>query len=104
MTGMSPGVILGPAAVIDQDVPCQQCGYNPRTLRLPGRCPECGTELEPSVREFALRRHELLPPDPQWARKIRAGAGLALVALALMVLPLYLPRQLFGMPFRNAPL
>lgn len=35
---------------IEQDVPCPDCGYNLRGLRMDGRCPECG---RPAVDTFA---------------------------------------------------
>jgi predicted RNA-binding Zn-ribbon protein involved in translation (DUF1610 family) len=33
------------SAVIEQDLPCAVCGYNLRTARRDGRCPECGIEV-----------------------------------------------------------
>jgi hypothetical protein len=88
---------------IGENVPCERCGYNLRGLTVPGRCPECGTDLEPSVQTYQLRWRELLPPDPVWAGKIRAGVMLAIVALVLMLLPFAFPYQWLGMPYRNAP-
>lgn len=35
---------------IEHDVPCPDCGYNLRGLRLDGRCPECG---RPTIDTFA---------------------------------------------------
>src|SRR5690606_16268158 len=35
---------------IEQDVPCPDCGYNLRGLRMDGRCPECG---RPTIDTFA---------------------------------------------------
>jgi hypothetical protein len=35
---------------IEQDVPCPDCGYNLRGLRLDGKCPECG---RPTIDTFA---------------------------------------------------
>lgn len=35
---------------IENDVPCPDCGYNLRGLRLDGRCPECG---RPTIDTFA---------------------------------------------------
>jgi hypothetical protein len=98
------GEPVSSAISLEQNVPCENCGYNLRGLTVPGRCPECGTDLEPSIRAHQAHAHELLPPDPAWAAKIRAGVCLALVALALMVLPFFLPSGWFRMPFRNAPL
>jgi hypothetical protein len=98
------GEIVESNIPINQDVPCEKCGYNLRGLTIPGRCPECGTNLEPSVVAYEIRWREATPIDPGWARQVRAGARLALVALGLMVLPLNLPHEWFRMPFRNAPL
>ncbi len=36
---------------VDDDVSCVGCGYNLRTLRLTGRCPECGTDVVDSTSE-----------------------------------------------------
>jgi hypothetical protein len=43
----SPMTISEPSgdACIAQDLPCEKCGYNLRTLLLSHRCPECGTEV-----------------------------------------------------------
>jgi hypothetical protein len=43
--------VLGADGRIAIDLPCLGCGYNQRTLRADGRCPECGHEVAATVRE-----------------------------------------------------
>lgn len=95
------------AEPIGHDVPCVTCRYNLRGLTTPGFCPECGGDLEPSVRAYVARmsRHKPLPPpDPHWVKRVRAGAGLLLVVLGLMLLPVFMPAVWFRLPYRNAPI
>lgn len=37
---------LAPVAVVRDDLPCSECGYNLRNLPAAGRCPECGRPVE----------------------------------------------------------
>lgn len=39
--------------ILDEDVPCERCGYNLRGLPTFSRCPECGTPYDEST-EFAV--------------------------------------------------
>jgi hypothetical protein len=97
------GDAINSGVPITENVSCERCGYNLRGLTVPGRCPECGTELEPSVRAHERNWRDLLPPDPVWAGKIRAGVCIALIALVLMLLPFFFPHQWFGREYRNVP-
>jgi len=56
---------------IDHDVECIKCGYNLRGLNRSGRCPECGTEISPSMRGDLLKF-----AAPDWLRKVKLGADL----------------------------
>ncbi|HTW95880.1 MAG TPA: hypothetical protein VMD30_13840 [Tepidisphaeraceae bacterium] len=38
------------ASAVIGDTPCLQCGYNLRTQPLDGKCPECGTAVQDSLR------------------------------------------------------
>jgi uncharacterized repeat protein (TIGR04138 family) len=49
-------------SVINEDLPCEDCGYNLRGLREGHRCPECGA-LIPSSPEYAI--------DPETAEQFR---------------------------------
>ena len=55
-----------PAIPVEEDVPCPQCGYNPRGLA-ELRCPECGERFESQelLRQYA--RGELPPPSLLWS-------------------------------------
>jgi hypothetical protein len=68
-----------PAEVVQEDVPCRRCAYNLRTLAVDGRCPECGTEVRPS-----LRGRELVNADPDWLSWICRGAVLFGTGLILL--------------------
>ena len=74
-----------------EDVPCRACGYNLRGLTLPGRCPECGENLDYSVQEFDAARHLTLPVDRGWAGQILEGARLSLISFGLIVAVSFAP-------------
>jgi hypothetical protein len=46
-----------PAELINDDHRCRHCHYNLRSLTVPGRCPECGTDIDltrhPPTRSFS---------------------------------------------------
>jgi uncharacterized repeat protein (TIGR04138 family) len=44
---------MGDELILDEDVPCERCGYNLRGLPTYFRCPECGTPYDEST-EFAV--------------------------------------------------
>jgi hypothetical protein len=48
---------------------CVRCGYNLRSLRRTGRCPECNTPIARS-----LRTRMLAESNPAWLRAMRDGA------------------------------
>src|SRR5688500_2739644 len=62
---------------IEHDVPCPDCGYNLRGLRLDGKCPECG---RPTIDTFArpLRAATGVLAE----RMIRRAAAMLLILLA----------------------
>lgn len=53
------------SAVIEQDLPCAVCGYNLRTARRDGRCPECGIEIAETLGSAPLE------PEP-WRAPVSA--------------------------------
>ena len=62
---------------IDQDLPCLKCGYNLRTLRDDGQCPECGASVHESARLAWLCQH-----DRVWLRKLAGSTvwiGIAMI-------------------------
>ena len=59
------------------DLPCLSCGYNLRTLRSDGRCPECGADVADTV---AVRLSLMSARD--WTRTL--GRGLNLLAIWLV--------------------
>jgi hypothetical protein len=60
-------------AVIGDDTPCVNCGYNLRGLVPSGLCPECGSPISRSVYGDFLRY-----ADPAWLTKLRQGVTLIL--------------------------
>lgn len=72
-------------AVIANDTPCVNCGYNLRGLLPSGLCPECGSSILRSTQGDLLRY-----ADPAWLRKLLLGVRLklwnTLLGLVLWVL------------------
>lgn len=97
------GTALGDG-VVREDIPCHRCRYNLRGLTPPGDCPECGWDLRDSINEYRRHGELLAPPDPAWARQIRDGAWLAVVAAVVVAAVVVAPGELYRMPFRDAPL
>jgi hypothetical protein len=58
------------------DLPCIRCGYNLRTLRADGACPECGESIGRSTSGEFLR---LAPPD--WVHALAAGTLIVTLVL-----------------------
>src|SRR5204863_7208209 len=88
--GMGEPVSANP--FLETDVPCAQCGYNLRTLRADGRCPECGSDVGPSIwihRRKQQRRPQppelLSAADPHWVRQLKVGAAFAVLVFLLMI-------------------
>jgi hypothetical protein len=63
---------LAAGGTVDGDVHCRTCGYNLRTLRTDGKCPECGTDVA-----WTLRPEQLAFADARWVALVRFGAGLS---------------------------
>jgi hypothetical protein len=77
---MQPPALLRAVAVDDQgmiveDVPCCMCAYNLRGLRPEGLCPECAAPIATSLRDERLSL-----ADPEWTRRLAAGARWMLAA------------------------
>lgn len=66
------------SGVIESDLPCRSCGYNLRGLFDGGRCPECDTPIDRSMRGDLLRYS-----DPRWVRTIARGLRIINIAVVL---------------------
>ena len=67
-------------AIVTADTPCRKCQYNLRSLRLVGRCPECGTPVGLSIKgDF------LCYSDPDWLQSLRLGVNCTLGAVAVAI-------------------
>lgn len=63
---------------IAEDQACAHCGYNLRGLSLDGKCPECFTPVEQSLRGNLLKH-----ADPDWLDRLRFGTSLKLWNLVI---------------------
>ena len=81
--GQIPFVAYDADGRIDQDLPCVKCGYNLRTMRDDGQCPECGASVGESARLAWLCQH-----DPVWLRRLaRATVWMVIAMVCLAGLP-----------------
>ncbi|MFG0251970.1 MAG: hypothetical protein ACF8NJ_03755 [Phycisphaerales bacterium JB038] len=64
-----------------EDVFCRQCGYNLRGLTPEGKCPECGTPIERS-----LRGNLLVYSSPEYLTKLHQGVFLILAAIVAQII------------------
>lgn len=107
MTAHSGILPARPMELVEDDISCIHCGYNLRTLRLDGVCPECGSPVSLTVRVDLLRF-----ADPRWVENLAAGTrwilnstGLAaIVALLVTAVMLGSSTDIQGISlwFRNA--
>lgn len=80
-----PGAVLAstsvdaPTDVIDADVPCAACGYNLRSSRRDGVCPECGVPVARSLG----RDNPLWEARPAWLRSLSCGVIMMIAAQVL---------------------
>jgi hypothetical protein len=79
MADVDPGLIDA-AGCVATDVACLGCGYNLRTLRPDGACPECGAVVAGSLRGDLLGQR-----DADWLNWIAVGLGLLVVTLTASV-------------------
>lgn len=75
----------GAAEAVAGDLACTSCGYNLRTLRFDGLCPECGAAVA-----MSLPGPSQTDADPQWLRTIVLGLKLLGLATLLAVVQLVL--------------
>src|SRR5215204_2648374 len=83
--------------IVTGDRFCVGCGYNVRTLRWSGKCPECGRSVWDSVQK-ALRL-----ADRMWLRKMQWALWLLAVSVLLMAVTLCLAHGLQGARWVVAP-
>jgi ribosomal protein L37E len=69
---------LDAAGCVATDTPCDQCGYNLRTLHVSARCPECGYPVMRALRSGMLR-----DAPRTYIRRLIHGADALLVAVLL---------------------
>jgi hypothetical protein len=80
----APAVVAAEAApwsIVTRGLPCADCGYNLRSLRVTARCPECGRAVAESIEQWRQRWRRVLSPRRRAA--LAAGAAtFMLTALA----------------------
>ena len=74
---------LDDAGRVAGDLPCDQCGYNLRTLLPDGRCPECGHPVAET-----LRPDELRYASPQYVRALASGTTVLAAATTVLLVAL----------------
>ncbi len=75
------GLAFDPDQIIEQDLPCRNCGYNLRSQSMGGRCPECNTSVESSTRSDLMRF-----ADPRWLQKLFRGAIITAITIIAPIL------------------
>lgn len=73
--------LLDESGMIGGDVSCRRCGYNLRSLKSAGRCPECGAPIGLSISGDFLRF-----ADPAWVETLATGIRYLFCGMALGVL------------------
>lgn len=71
----APNAVVDAEGLVAADIPCRKCSYNLRSLRVMGRCPECGTPVGLSIQGDHLRFC-----DPAWLARVAMGLGIMFVA------------------------
>jgi hypothetical protein len=69
---------------LQRDVPCARCGYDLRGLTPPGKCPECGFDIDQSIRTLHAAG-VVAPPQRRWTRHMIEGVTCALISFAVPV-------------------
>lgn len=80
----------GVADTVEASIPCLRCGYELRGLPLAGRCPECGWEIERSLRGNLYRY-----APTEFVRRMHVGALVAEIAV-LSLLPVQIISGIIG--------
>lgn len=63
-----PEVLIDEQGLINQDLPCAQCGHNLRKLAPDTHCTECGADVQRAIALWKLAQC-----DPLWLTRIAAG-------------------------------
>lgn len=67
-------------STIENDLLCGRCGYNLRTLKLDGKCPECGVPVARTFRGDAWRE-----ADARWRSDVLIGIAAINIAMIVWV-------------------
>ena len=86
MTASDPPVVAAAPAPLQEDVPCARCGYDLRGLTAPGRCPECGFDIDASIRAARSLAGGLPLPSNRWVRQMTEAVVIALLPFVISML------------------
>lgn len=76
-----PAAVVPPVQMAPDDSLCNKCSYSLRGLPVTGRCPECGTPVEHSLRGFMLQY-----ASADYLNKIQSGLSLVLNGILLSII------------------
>ncbi len=79
--GSEGTIVTGTPFIIEDDRLCITCGFEIRGLPSDGKCPECGTSIEDS-----LRSGPLFFADPAYLRTIHCGTVIVLVSVGCKII------------------
>jgi hypothetical protein len=77
---------MSQVAPLHLDIPCARCGYNLHGLTPPGKCPECGFEIDVSIRVCLAGAAGVPPPQPHWLRQMIEAVAIALLSFAISII------------------
>ncbi len=76
--------VTEPHLEVDTDLPCFQCGYNLRALRVAASCPECGSAVKHSIASYRVERWPFTAVEPC---RLLAFGLISMLAIGLGLIP-----------------
>lgn len=76
--------VAEPHLEVDTDLPCFQCGYNLRALRVAASCPECGSAVKHSIASYRVEQWPFTAVEPC---RLLAFALISMLGIGLGLIP-----------------